>query len=173
VRADVTSIAAGAGAAPASSRRRGGGAWRRLCCDTVIMNPPFGTRRKGADADFLRAAARLVAGAGGAIYSLHKSSTRAHLQKLALRCAQGGVGVVGATVASTRDASPRLRWACRGSSTQVVSSEGPFSRVRPHPCCCRTGTHRHALACRELGCSEAQVLAELRYALPATYKFHT
>ena len=24
--------------------------------DTVIMNPPFGTRRKGADLDFLRAA---------------------------------------------------------------------------------------------------------------------
>ncbi|GBF93134.1 methyltransferase [Raphidocelis subcapitata] len=99
VRADVASIAA----------RDGGCAWRRLRCDTVIMNPPFGTRRKGADVDFLRAAARLVRGGGGAIYSLHKSSTRAHLQKVALR---------------------------------------------------------------ELGCSEAQVLAELRYDLPATYKFH-
>ena len=28
----------------------------RLRADTVIMNPPFGTRRKGADMDFLRAA---------------------------------------------------------------------------------------------------------------------
>ena len=28
----------------------------RLRADTVIMNPPFGTRRKGADLDFLRAA---------------------------------------------------------------------------------------------------------------------
>lgn len=28
----------------------------RLLADTVIMNPPFGTRRKGADMDFLRAA---------------------------------------------------------------------------------------------------------------------
>ena len=28
----------------------------RLQADTVIMNPPFGTRRKGADLDFLRAA---------------------------------------------------------------------------------------------------------------------
>lgn len=28
----------------------------RLCADTVIMNPPFGTRRRGADMDFLRAA---------------------------------------------------------------------------------------------------------------------
>jgi predicted RNA methylase len=80
VRADVASIAAGDGSA----------AWRRLRCDTVVMNPPFGTRRKGADVDFLRAAARLVRGAGGAVYSLHKSSTRAHLQKVALRWAAAG-----------------------------------------------------------------------------------
>jgi hypothetical protein len=116
VRADVTSIAAdngdgdgGGGGGASSSGRGGGGAWRRLAADTVIMNPPFGTRRKGADVDFLRAAARLLRSAGGAVYSLHKSSTRAHLQKVALR---------------------------------------------------------------ELGCSEATVLAELRYDLPATYKFH-
>ncbi len=31
----------------------------RLQADTVIMNPPFGTRRKGADLDFLRAAFRV------------------------------------------------------------------------------------------------------------------
>lgn len=31
----------------------------RLAADTVIMNPPFGTRRKGADLDFLRAAFRV------------------------------------------------------------------------------------------------------------------
>ena len=31
-------------------------ALQRLAADTVIMNPPFGTRRKGADLDFLRAA---------------------------------------------------------------------------------------------------------------------
>ena len=29
---------------------------QRLAADTVIMNPPFGTRRRGADLDFLRAA---------------------------------------------------------------------------------------------------------------------
>jgi len=28
----------------------------RLRADTVIMNPPFGTRRRGADLDFLRVA---------------------------------------------------------------------------------------------------------------------
>lgn len=31
----------------------------RLQADTVITNPPFGTRRKGADLDFLRAAFRV------------------------------------------------------------------------------------------------------------------
>lgn len=33
----------------------------RLHADTVIMNPPFGTRRKGADLDFLRAAFHVCA----------------------------------------------------------------------------------------------------------------
>jgi len=104
VRADVLSIAQ-----PGATSASAGGGWRRLRADTVIMNPPFGTRRKGADVDFLRAAARLVGRDGGAVYSLHKSSTRAHLRKVALQ---------------------------------------------------------------ELGCAEAEVLAELRYDLPATYKFH-
>ena len=31
----------------------------RLRADTVVMNPPFGTRQKGADIDFLRAAFRV------------------------------------------------------------------------------------------------------------------
>lgn len=57
--------------------------------DTVILNPPFGTRRVGADTAFVRAALR-VAGPEGRIYSLHKSSTRAHW----VRSAAGwGVGV--------------------------------------------------------------------------------
>ena len=53
----------------------------RLRCDTVVMNPPFGTRRAGADVAFLRAAFRI---ATGAIYSLHKTSTRAHIEKVAM-----------------------------------------------------------------------------------------
>jgi predicted RNA methylase len=57
---------------------------QRLWADTVIMNPPFGTKQKGADMEFLRAACRL---ARTSVYSLHKSSTRAHIQKVALRCA--------------------------------------------------------------------------------------
>ena len=111
VRADVGDIADDETDAAGSSGSGGGGGggWGRLTCDTVIMNPPFGTRAKGADVAFLRAATRLVRARGGAVYSLHKSSTRAHLLKVALR---------------------------------------------------------------ELGCSEAEVIAELRYDLPATYRFH-
>ena len=65
------------------SLAKGRGRWAgKLRADTVFMNPPFGTRRRGADAAFIRAAFRV---ATGAVYSLHKSSTRAHIEKLALQ----------------------------------------------------------------------------------------
>ncbi|KAK4364407.1 hypothetical protein RND71_015765 [Anisodus tanguticus] len=50
--------------------------------DTVVMNPPFGTRRKGADMDFLSAAMKV---ASQAVYSLHKTTTREHVKRAALR----------------------------------------------------------------------------------------
>ncbi|WCJ42516.1 rRNA N6-adenosine-methyltransferase METTL5 [Euphorbia peplus] len=50
--------------------------------DTVIMNPPFGTRKKGADMDFLAVALQV---ASHAVYSLHKTSTRDHVKRAALR----------------------------------------------------------------------------------------
>lgn len=78
----------------------------RLRADTVLMNPPFGTRRKGADMEFLRAAFAL---SRNSVYSLHKSSTRDYIQRFAER---------------------------------------------------------------ELRASSAEVLAQLRYDLPASYKFH-
>lgn len=43
--------------------------------DTVVMNPPFGTKRPHADIEFLQAALRI----GKVVYSIHKSSTRRHL----------------------------------------------------------------------------------------------
>ncbi|KAL4420403.1 hypothetical protein ABPG75_010059 [Micractinium tetrahymenae] len=78
----------------------------RLQADTVVMNPPFGTRRKGADMEFLRAAFAL---SRNSIYSLHKSSTRDYIQRFVER---------------------------------------------------------------ELRASSAEVLAQLRYDLPASYTFH-
>lgn len=47
--------------------------------DTVIMNPPFGTRCKGIDVEFIKAGIKLA----NVIYSLHKTSTRSHIQKKA------------------------------------------------------------------------------------------
>ena len=44
--------------------------------DTVIMNPPFGTKKPHADIQFLDQALRL----GKVVYSIHKSSTRIFLE---------------------------------------------------------------------------------------------
>ena len=57
-------------------RRRGPG------FDTVVMNPPFGTRNKGIDVLFLQHALKSVVD-GGAVYSLHKSTTREHIYSAA------------------------------------------------------------------------------------------
>jgi len=62
-------------------------------CDTVFMNPPFGTRVKGIDMVFLRLALDM---ATTAVYTLHKSSTRKHVLKVGAR--QGAVGQVLATL---------------------------------------------------------------------------
>ncbi len=49
--------------------------------DTVVMNPPFGTKHnRGADMAFLRRGLQL---ARTAVYSLHKTSTRDHVLKKA------------------------------------------------------------------------------------------
>jgi len=48
--------------------------------DVVVMNPPFGTKNKGADMIFLQKAIELST---TTVYSLHKSSTREHILKKA------------------------------------------------------------------------------------------
>ena len=48
--------------------------------DTVIMNPPFGTRNKGVDIQFLQIASNI---SNGGIYSFHKTSTRHHVLDIA------------------------------------------------------------------------------------------
>lgn len=45
--------------------------------DTVLMNPPFGTKQAHADLHFLRCALNL----GRVVYSIHKSSTRKFLSE--------------------------------------------------------------------------------------------
>lgn len=46
--------------------------------DAVIMNPPFGTRDKGADVRFLERAMQL----SKVVYTIHKASTKDYLLKL-------------------------------------------------------------------------------------------
>lgn len=50
--------------------------------DTVVLNPPFGTKHnQGTDMDFLKVALDI---SKTAVYSLHKSATRAHVTKKAV-----------------------------------------------------------------------------------------
>jgi len=49
--------------------------------DTVIMNPPYGTRTSHADTEFLKKAIGLAS----VVYSIHKSSTREFLVQLVTR----------------------------------------------------------------------------------------
>lgn len=54
--------------------------WRKAF-DTVLMNPPFGTKNNaGMDMKFLMSAINL---ARNAVYSLHKTSTRKFIQRKA------------------------------------------------------------------------------------------
>ena len=62
-----------------------------LRADTVVMNPPFGTRRRGADLGFLRAGLML---ARNAVYSLNKTSTRAHIERHATRALRAASATV-------------------------------------------------------------------------------
>jgi predicted RNA methylase len=62
-------------------------------CDVVVMNPPFGTRDKGADMRFLVAASKI----GKVVYSMHKSTTRKHVEKTGKAC-----GMVGKPIAELR-----------------------------------------------------------------------
>lgn len=48
--------------------------------DSVIMNPPFGTKKNGIDMEFVRTGLLM---ARNAVYSLHKSPTREYIKKKA------------------------------------------------------------------------------------------
>lgn len=78
---------------------RGGGPLR---ADTVVMNPPFGTRARGVDVRFLRCALGV---ARTAVYSLHKSSTRAYLERHALHVLRAASATV---LAELRYELPRV-----------------------------------------------------------------
>lgn len=68
--------------------------------DTIVMNPPFGTRVRGIDMTFLTHAIRSCS---RAVYSLNKTSTRLHIQKTA-----GSLGALGSVIATLRFDIPKM-----------------------------------------------------------------
>ncbi|KAL1493512.1 hypothetical protein AB1Y20_017216 [Prymnesium parvum] len=72
--------------------------------DTVLMNPPFGTQKhsNGVDMAFLQQGLALCR-PGGAVYSLHKSSTRAFIAKKAKEW-----GAASEVIAQLRFELPRM-----------------------------------------------------------------
>lgn len=50
------------------------------CFDTVIMNPPFGTKHEGIDMKFVETALTM---SRNSVYSFHKTSTRSFIEKKA------------------------------------------------------------------------------------------
>jgi len=69
--------------------------------DTVIMNPPFGTKKNaGIDMKFLEIAIKL---SSNTVYSLHKSSTRDYILSKALE-----LGAKGTVIAELRYDLPRV-----------------------------------------------------------------
>ena len=89
--------------------------------DTTIMNPPFGTRAKGADMAFLQQAMTCTR---GAIYSLHKSSTRAHVAR------QGRGEWNGKVIAEMKFDLPRSYKFHKKDSVDVHVDLWRFERVR-------------------------------------------
>lgn len=193
--------------------------------DTVIMNPPFGTRTRGADMAFLRAgfavsfcchhydmfaqtlgrkspfgtrgadmaflhaafAVRsLNLGAGLGLHApLHCWLYRLCMWlrlSIVLSCVSAGVQGHCLLAAQKFHACPYTKGAhhttlCAKRHGASVSRMSHGSSMRL--CCpqllrhCRSALlHSSQVAMRELRAKSAEVLAELRYDLPATYAFH-
>jgi len=87
---------------------------------TVISNPPFGTRCKGADVAFIEAAFRLAP--GGVLYSLHKA--RIGLNIRSMSCMQPGHATLPRAPGPCRPApgSTWPRWGRAWARTGVAPS---------------------------------------------------
>ena len=94
--------------------------------DIVLMNPPFGTQRdsNGVDMAFLRAGLSLCS-AAGAVYSLHKTSTRAFIAR---RVAEWGGSA--RVVAELQFEIPRMY---KHHKKAAMDVEVDFWRLSPTP----------------------------------------
>jgi len=90
--------------------------------DTVIMNPPFGTKHnKGLDIKFLETGLRL---SSKSVYSLHKTSTRDHILKKAKDC-----GVTAQVIAELRYDLPNTYKHHKKSSVDIHVDFIRFSKL--------------------------------------------
>mmetsp|Transcript_42071 Transcript_42071/g.61900 ORF Transcript_42071/g.61900 Transcript_42071/m.61900 type:complete len:236 (-) Transcript_42071:132-839(-) len=93
--------------------------------DTVVMNPPFGTRTSGADTMFLNKAFEV---ATHAVYSMHKSSTREFV------LAQGASkGFRGEVLAELRFDVPKMYAFHKKKSVDIEVDLVRFERIEPLP----------------------------------------
>jgi rRNA N6-adenosine-methyltransferase METTL5 len=90
--------------------------------DTVVMNPPFGTRNAGIDTAFLEKAMKY----SNVIYSLHKSSTREHFIRLA-----GAMGFTLEVVAEVKYDIPKTFKYHKDKSRDIAVDLLRFSREVP------------------------------------------
>lgn len=125
-----------------------GVALRDKAFDVVVMNPPFGTKRRGADVAFLRAAVQL---ASETVYSLHKTSTRAFISRRA--ASWGARGEVSKQTSATREHTPATTFTDRTAPRRATGDRRAALRPAAHaalpqqPHRARRGgrmAHRHA-----------------------------
>ncbi|XP_072817212.1 rRNA N(6)-adenosine-methyltransferase METTL5 isoform X1 [Vicugna pacos] len=121
--------------------------------DTVIMNPPFGTKNnKGTDMAFLKTALEM---ARTTVYSLHKSSTRElkDTEKNQQR----------------ESARVKLQGETRCKLPRVLPVESyRMHLILPGKNFCSKHIQKKAAEWK----IKTEIIAELRYDLPASYKFH-
>ncbi|GAA5862846.1 hypothetical protein JCM8547_006568 [Rhodosporidiobolus lusitaniae] len=91
--------------------------------DTVVMNPPFGSWRKGIDMVFLEVACSI---AETAVYSLNKTSTRDFIEKKAKT-----FGFEGTVIAQMRYDLPKTMSFHKQKSVDIEVDMWRFERVVP------------------------------------------
>lgn len=91
--------------------------------DTVIMNPPFGTKLAGIDMVFLERACHIAL---HTVYSLHKSSTRDYISKKAK-----SLGFQGTVLALMKYDLPKTMRFHKQKSLDIEVDFWKFERITP------------------------------------------
>jgi len=90
--------------------------------DSVLLNPPFGTKTKGIDMVFLEVATKL---ASTSVYSLHKTSTRDYIMKRA-----NSFGFKGQVLAEMRYDLPKTMSFHKKATLDIQVDFWRFERIK-------------------------------------------